>query len=122
MKGEIHMKKLFVAAPFKYGMNDEELNAYFNRLERLAYEAEQEIGEYCEIVERPFSTFPFVDHENNNHDKKGINIRLFIADAVKNMCAADCAVFSDDWRTSKECSMLHTVAQELGITILEVFG
>ncbi len=111
------MKKLFVAAPFKYGMNAEEFNAYFNRLERLAYEAEQEIGEYCEIVSFRSVCSP-IDYEGN----EAANIRVFISETIRHLCSADCAVFSDDWRTSKECSILHTVAQELGITILEVFG
>ena len=41
------MKKMFVAIPPKYGMNEKELDAYRKRVEEVAYQAVIKIGEYC---------------------------------------------------------------------------
>lgn len=117
------MKRLFVAIPPKYDITlddaDAHLGTYRARSERLAYEAEQKIGEYCEIVRCSFNDML---KDPKYEGSEGKFIREFIADAIVCLGAADYAVFPDDWRTSKECSLLHDIAEALDIPILEVFG
>ena len=107
------MKRLSVAIPPKYDIALDELDAYLDtyraRIERLAYEAEQKIGEYCEI-----ERYSIIEGIRNS--------KLFISTAVACLCYSDYAVFPDDWRTSNECSLLHDIAEALDIPILEVFG
>ncbi len=107
------MKRLFVAIPQKYDIALDELDAYLDtsraRIEKLAYEAEQKIGEYCEI-----ERYSIIEGVRN--------AKMFISGTVGCLCYSDYAVFPDDWRTSKECSLLHDIAEALDIPILEVFG
>ena len=103
------------------GMNEKELDAYRKRIEEVAYQAVIKIGEYCTM--RTDNDFCLTDTARDYHEWKDgepSTERIYVGDGLKELCDSDYVIFGAGWESSKECRAFHAVAEELGITILEV--
>ena len=104
--------QLFVAIPPRYGITQEEIvSQIVSRCEKIAHEAEELIGKYCELN----YTFEGLMRGDIQEGKKE-----YISESLLEMKDVDCAVFADNWQSSDECVRLHKIAEALGIHILEL--
>ena len=116
------MKKLFVRAPCNHIMDEEEENAYDARIERLAYIAEIQIKEYCEIQRNPVADIRInLSNDNGFNPANTAFLTSILKEALK-LFASDIAVFSNDWHISQDCRLLHAIANEFHIPTMEVQG
>ena len=126
MKGGENMKKLFVRAPCNHIMDEEEENAYDARIERLAYIAEIQIKEYCEIQRNPVADIRInlskITIFDTDFDTANTAFLTSILKEALKLFASDIAVFSNDWHISQDCRLLHAIANEFHIPTMEVQG
>ena len=107
------MRKVFVAVPPKYGLDDDGVRAHERKIEEAAHIAEKILDQYVEVKNLDCS-FLKGDYSNSK------NVKGFLFNCLYNLCEADLAVFEADWEISSECRLLHTVANAFEIPIMYI--
>lgn len=107
------MKRVFVAIPPKYGVDNDGVRAYEREIEEAAHKAEKILDQYLEVCTPNYSYLT----EKNANDKC---VKGFVYNSLHNLCNADLAIFAGDWEHSKEGRLLHTIAVGFDIPILNL--
>lgn len=107
------MKKVFVAVPPKYGLDDDGFRDYERKIEKIAPKVEKILDEHVVICNLKSS---FLREKCNTQE----NAKGFIFNCLYNLCNADLVIFAGDWEHSKECRLLHTIAVGADIPILDI--
>lgn len=107
------MRKVFVAIPPKYGLDDDGVRAYELQLEKTAHKAEKVLDEYVEVCNLNCS---FLRGKYSTEEY----VKGFIFNCLHNLCHSDLAIFAGDWKHSKECRLLQTIAVGFDIPILDI--
>ena len=107
------MRKVFVAVPPNYGLDDNGVRAYIHRIEETAHKAEKILDQYVEVENRDYSFLTVKD----TNDKC---VKDFIFNSLYTLCRSDLAVFAIDWEFSKECRLLRNIAIGFDIPILNI--
>ncbi len=92
------MKTLFVVLP--QGMEKAQ-----EAIEQIALAASTQLGVYLSIIG---------SYGNDPH-----NPLNYIADVIPNMNRADYVAFTPDWQKYQECRLLHEIAEQYKLNILE---
>ncbi len=90
--------EIFVVLPL-------ELDNILDVAAKLAHIAEGKLDTYCKLT-------PIVD--------KAISPLDYLSYSLLGMSKADVVVFTKDWRSSKECSLLHAIAMAYELFIMEL--
>ena len=105
------MKSLFVVLP--QGIeNAAEATA------KIALAASTELGEYLNLISN--STFYGwgLYSESGNSQKKHDDL-AYLKRAIENMSGADYVAFAPEWQKHKECRLLHDIAEQCELDIIE---
>ena len=109
------MKKILVITPPKFGLTDEELEAFMNRHFELVHAVEIILGEYCERAN--WYAYYSILTENTLENKKK-NFEQYV-EMLLNF-KIDYALFADGWQNSEECKILHSIAEMFHVPILDM--
>ena len=110
------MKKVFVAIPPKYDLDDNELRAFTHQVEKAAHKAEIILDEYVEII----SATNLSHLRKNNDNGRKEHIRAFLFQSMQSMFYADLAVFAGNWESSPECKFLRNAAVAIDVPVIFV--
>ena len=107
------MKKILVITPPKFGLTDEELEAFRNRHYELVHEAEIRLDEYCEIANWD-KDYDFLEKDTLENKKE------YFATCIDMLLdrETDYALFADGWKNSYECNILHSIADNFKVHII----
>lgn len=109
------MKKILVITPPKFGLTDEELEAFRNRHYKLVYEAGKQLNEVCLRVNW-FNFYDFLKKDTLENKKN------YFAACVDTLLdrETDYALFADGWENSYECNILHSIADNFNVRIIDM--
>ncbi len=108
------MKKILVITPTKFGLTDEELEAFRNRHYKLVYEAEKQLNEVCLRVNWFNSDFLKKDTLESKKEYFATCVDMLLDRAT------DYALFADGWENSEECKELRSIAEMFHVPILDM--
>ena len=108
------MKKMFIVPNVKDLKAKATYADYETLLERLAGATVEKLGHYAESD----VVYPPTYLED---DDDGVHKYLdYIAKSVRHMCRCGYVVFQKDWASNREARVLHYLATEYGLEMLEV--
>ena len=120
------MKTIFVSLPPKFGMSEQEIKSFIEKHEDIALKAGIKLQKYLELVAPclPHETYECLPHEtyeeNYQKEKSNACLREYMSDNVLNLCSADYVAFAGDWKASRICQTLHSVAVACNIPIIHI--
>ena len=110
------MKQMLVLAPVKEPLDMESYSDYDDELSRLSKAAVESLGEYVQAWDT--DTGPLTKRRGEAVQTN--DYLEYLYNALRAMKYRDYVVFGDGWRDSRELRILHYVATEYGLSILEV--
>ena len=105
------MKSLFVVLP-------QGIENAVEATAKIALAASTKLGEYLNLISN--STFYGwgVYSESGNSQKKHDDL-AYLKRAIENMSGADYVAFAPEWQKHKECRVLHDIAEQYELDIIE---
>ncbi len=107
------MKRILVITPPKFGLTDEELEAFKLRHYELVYEVQKQLDELCVRAIR-YKDCNFLEKDTLENKKKCF---VTYVDMLLNF-KIDYALFADGWENSEECKILHSIAEMFNVPVL----
>lgn len=110
------MKQMLVLAPVLEPLNMENFSVYDEEVSRLSKAAVEQLGEYAQAWYA--DTAPLSEGSGDSIDEG--NYMKYVYEALREMKYKDYIVFGADWTENRELRILHYVATEYGLSIVEV--
>ena len=105
------MKTLFVVLP-------QCIEKVLEATAQIALAASEELGEYLQLISNSAPYGWGMYFENNNPQEKRSEL-AYIMSAVESMSRADYVAFAPEWQEYKECRILHDIAEQYELDIIE---
>ena len=105
------MKTLFVVLP-------QCIEKVLEATAQIALAASEELGEYLQLISNSAPYGWGMYFENNNPQEKRSEL-AYIMSAVESMSRADYVAFAPEWQEYKECRILHDIAEQYELDIVE---
>lgn len=107
------MKGILVITPPKFGLTPEEIGTIKLRHDELVYKVEIRLNEYCEKANW-YKDYDFLEKDTLENKKEHFATCI---DMLLNR-EIDYALFADGWQNSKECKILHSIAEMFNVPVL----
>ena len=110
------MKQMLVLAPVKQPFDMENCRDYNVEVSRMSKAVVEQIGEYVQVVE--VDTMPLTKPYGDMVLAE--DYLEYLYNALRAMRYRDYVVFSKGWDENRELRILHYIATEYGLSIVEV--
>ena len=110
------MKQMLVLAPVKQSLDMESYSDYDAEVSKLSKAAVEKLGEYVQAWDT--DTGPLT--KRRGEPVQTNDYLEYLYNALRAMKYRDYVVFGDGWQESRELKILHYIATEYGLSIVEV--
>ncbi len=109
------MPKIMVITPPKFGLTREEIETFMLRHYDFVHEVEKRLNEFC-VRANWYKDYDFLEKDTLENKKE------YFATCIDMLLdrETDYALFADGWENSYECNILHSIADNFNVHIIDM--